>query len=249
MRKHFTFFAGFLTAILICVCATTAFAASGSISFNGAEVRLGGYTVLRENEYLTTEKGANIPSTLLYRDTSGETTCYVPVDAFVKALDMSAFWLKANEIVSVKLPVEMQVYGMSTSQEGSVCNNILEEIAPVSDAVGKKLVDVKQYKEKDGKTVTCTLPLVKNNGDYISITITNNGDRVLKFGLGVQRDGGNAMISTQIPAGKTVTRTVKILNAQAVSETPIVVSVSPTSEFIPNVDVTISAVQFKNASK
>lgn len=254
MKKHTSFFAGFLAALLVCVCATTALAASGNISFNGAEVRIGGYTIFRKNEQLTTEKGSAIPSTILFTDSLGGTTCYVPIDAFVKSMDMSAKWLTpvtpGNQTVAVSPSIELQAYGLSLDSEGSVCNNMLEEIAPVPDAAGKKLLDAKQYQQKDGEAVACALTPVKGSGDYVSVTITNNGQRMLKFGLGIQRKSGvNETIVTQIPAGATVTRTVKVLDAQAVSENPIFVSLKSASEYIPNVDATIAAVQFKTTPK
>lgn len=156
MKTHLSFAAELLTATLICLCVITALATSGSISFNGAEIRLGAHTILRKDEYLTTEAGASVPSTMLYTNETGETTCYVPINTFAKAIGTEAKWMGDSQIVRVSLLMELQIYGLSTDMEGTNYNHVLEEIAPVPNASGKTLLKEKHY-HQEAEAVTAVI--------------------------------------------------------------------------------------------
>lgn len=191
------------------------------------------------------EAGAEIPSTLLYTDAAGETTCYVPIDAFSQALGMETKQVQDSPIVTVHLPYELMSYGLKTDMEGTTYGDVLEEIAPVPGVSGKTLLKETHYQEKDA--VTTVMKPVRGNGDYVSITVTNHGKQALEFGIGTTKDGNSiGSVLSQAPAGKTVTRTVKILDMQKAMEEPIAVYVGSVSRIQSDVDATISAVQFKS---
>lgn len=246
MKKHTSFFAGLLTATLICLCTTGALAVSIGIMPNESEVRLGAHTLLRAKEYVTAKNGALIPSTLLVTDGKGGKNCYVPVEVFTRAMGIAAEETDNGKSVQVTLPDALLNYGLPTNMDGTTYKDVLEEIAPVSEASGKTLMEKKHFEEKEA--VTTALKPVRSNRNLVSITVTNHGEKALVWGLGLQQTSGeNETVKTQVPAGETVTRTVRILNMQSVINEPIFISVSGASQS-DGVNATISAVQFKGSA-
>lgn len=79
-RKHIgTFFGGFVTALALSACLTTALAASGSVSYNFANIALDGTQKITAGQDITAANGQKVPGSILYTDAAGGKTNYLPI--------------------------------------------------------------------------------------------------------------------------------------------------------------------------
>ena len=67
-RLAASFFSGAATALLAVSCLTTALAASGKVSYNFANVALGGETKITAGADITAANGQKVPGTILFTD-------------------------------------------------------------------------------------------------------------------------------------------------------------------------------------
>ena len=80
MKKRIASFAGgFLAALALTACLTTALAASGKVSYNFANVSLDGVTKITAGQDITASNGQKVPGSILYTDAAGGKTNYLPI--------------------------------------------------------------------------------------------------------------------------------------------------------------------------
>ena len=88
------------------------------------------------------------------------------------------------------------------------------------------------------------VPMSVGNGEYCSVTVTNHNSYPLLFTLGRAYNQGSDEIYTHIPAGQTVTRTVKFeKDPNALTSPKLLVAVGY-YEAIEDMHISIKAVQF-----
>lgn len=86
--------------------------------------------------------------------------------------------------------------------------------------------------------------MAAGNGEYCSVTVTNHNSYPLLFTLGRAYNQGSDEIYTHIPAGQTVTRTVKFeKDPDALTNPKLLVAVGY-YEAIEDMHISIKAVQF-----
>lgn len=103
MKKRMTsFFAGMTASALTLTLCTTALAASGQVSFNFAGVSLNGETKIAAGESITAANGQQIPGSILYTDSAGGKTNYLPVRAISELLGVEVGYDAATKTVLLK---------------------------------------------------------------------------------------------------------------------------------------------------
>ena len=86
------FFAGMLFSAALFGGLTTALAAAGGVSFNAVNLCMGGEAIFGKYEYLETEGGQKIPSSILYTDESGGGNTYLPLAYIASLLEVPVSW-------------------------------------------------------------------------------------------------------------------------------------------------------------
>ena len=208
-KKVLPFLCGALTAT---VCISTALAGasySGRISFNTNSLYLNGREIITAGESLTTEDGAEVPSSILYTDENGGGTYYVPIRPLAHALDMPATW--EDDAVFWKVEGDLAVNLLSTTGDNTTYSGYIQEIAPIAPGTGHKLLSPVHHGVDNFEA---ELELAPSKGDTVSITVTNHGSAAIVFNLGLRQDDTTLTTPTKVPAGETVTRSFRIL-AQA----------------------------------
>ncbi len=81
-----SFLSGAAAALLVCLCLTTALAASGKVSYNFANVALNGETKITAGQDITAANGQKVPGTILFTDAAGGKTNYLPIRAVSELL-------------------------------------------------------------------------------------------------------------------------------------------------------------------
>ena len=82
-----TFLGGFVTALVLTACLTTALAASGTVSYNFANVAI------------TAANGQKVPGSILYTDAAGGKTNYLPIRAISELLGVEIGYDSATKTV------------------------------------------------------------------------------------------------------------------------------------------------------
>lgn len=244
MKKHRSlpgFLAGMAAAFLLCCTAVTALAASGTVSFNTAHVSVNHNRILWRNKDLTTDAGAAIPSTILYTDEQGGTTNYVPIRYFAQAIGLPVEWNSVLQTVEVTVPDELALHLLPLSDPGCSWNGLYEEVDPIPAPEGKTLLSADCQQQE---AFTRSLSPNPAEGDYVSITITNNGPAPIQFSLGMLTGTAAITSPTQVPAGTTVTRTVKLLTDEGLTDHPLYLELDNARNVLRTIDAGISAVQF-----
>ena len=228
-------------AFLICCTAVTALAASGTVSFNAAHVSVNHNRILWRNKDLTTDAGAAIPSTILYTDEQGGTTNYVPIRYFAQAIGLPVEWNSVLQTVEVTVPDELALHLLPLSDPGCSWNGLYEEVDPIPAPEGKTLLSADCQQQE---AFTHSLSPNPAEGDHVSITITNNGPAPIQFSLGMLTGTAAITNPTQVPAGTTVTRTVKLLTDEGLTDHPLYLELDNARNVLRTIDAGISAVQF-----
>ena len=221
MKKHsriVSFLAGAVMTLVLCMSVTTALAVSGNISFNQIQVTLNGKTIASKGEDLTLSSGAKVPSSILYTDTNGNGTTYLPFRKLSENFDIPFSWDGGEKRISIgssclsellKLPLNC----CGSDGAGAVFNNSMNEVLPiVSSATPNLLSPVHHQAQTAFET---KLPVDEAKGNYISVIVTNHGDYPVEFRLGVVDDSenqGTVYTSSMVPADSTVTRTMRLLD-------------------------------------
>lgn len=215
-KKILPFLCGALTAT---ICVSTALAGasySGRISFNTNSLYLNGREILPAGESLTTDSGAEVPSSILYTDEHGGGTYYVPVRPLAHALEMPAKW--EEDAVLWKIEGDLAVNLLPVTSTSVIYSDYIQEVAPVVPEDGYKLLSQMHHAVENFEA---ELDLEQDKGNTVSITVTNHGSANIVFKLGVKQDNP-LTVSTKVPAGETVTRTFRVLSDVAPELVPYI---------------------------
>ena len=98
-RLAASFFSGAATALLAVSCLTTALAASGKVSYNFANVALGGETKITAGADITAANGQKVPGTILFTDAAGGKTNYLPIRAVSELLGVEIGYDSATKTI------------------------------------------------------------------------------------------------------------------------------------------------------
>ena len=160
-----SFFAGVLTATLLFAVITTALAASGSVTYNGINLTVGGKAILSKGEYLELASGEKVPSSILYVDQAGGGTTYLPMRYLAELLGVSVTWDQATGTADLK-----------NRQTVVEPDQLMQELAE------KWLVDGDYPKNDKGETYgpEILFDVVGHMPDLISTTATNGRDGYLR---------------------------------------------------------------------
>ena len=102
MKEHKrigTFFGGFVTALALTACLTTALAASGTVSYNFANVALDGTQKITAGQDITAANGQKVPGSILYTDAAGGKTNYLPIRTISELLGAEIGYDSATKTV------------------------------------------------------------------------------------------------------------------------------------------------------
>ena len=98
-RRVPSFLAGVLTTLLAVAMATTALAASGAISYNGATVTVGGEAQAAGD--ITTAEG-QAPGSIQFTDAAGNVTHYLPLETIDQLPGVDAVYDPATKTVKLE---------------------------------------------------------------------------------------------------------------------------------------------------
>lgn len=192
------------------ICVSTALAGgsySGRISFNTNSLLMNGKEVLTAGESLTTEAGAQVPSSILYTDENGGGTYYVPIRPFAQALDAEVNW--DEDAIYWGVEGEQAVKLLPTVDDSNtVYDGYIEDIEAVLPEDGVTLLREEYRGTENFKT---TLIPEGNKGNMVSVIVTNQGQSDIVFRLGIQKDDTVVATSIRVPDGEVRVRTFRML--------------------------------------
>ena len=100
MKKRIASFpGGFLSALTLSACLTTALAASGKVSYNFANVALDGTQKITAGQDITAANGQKVPGSILYTDEAGGKTNYLPIRTISELLGTEIGYDSATKTV------------------------------------------------------------------------------------------------------------------------------------------------------
>ena len=100
MKKRIASFpGGFLAALTLSACLTTALAASGKVSYNFANVALDGTQKITAGQDITAANGQKVPGSILYTDEAGGKTNYLPIRTISELLGTEIGYDSATKTV------------------------------------------------------------------------------------------------------------------------------------------------------
>lgn len=233
------FLCGVLTTV---ICVSTVLAGgsySGRISFNTNSLLMNGKEVLTAGESLTTEAGAQVPSSILYTDENGGGTYYVPVRPFAQALDAEVNW--DEDAIYWGVEGEQAVKLLPTVDDSNtVYDGYIEDIEAVLPKDGMTLLREEYRGTENFET---TLVPRKNEGNAVSVIVTNQGHSDIVFRLGVQKDDAVIATSIRVPAGEVGVRTFRMLPDYESNAKPYIEVGNGAGVFQEN-RFTVTAIQF-----
>lgn len=100
MKKRIASFAGgFLAALALSACLTTALAAAGKVSYNFVNVSMDGAPKITAGQDITAANGQKVPGSILYTDEAGGKTNYLPIRAISELLGVEIGYDSASRTV------------------------------------------------------------------------------------------------------------------------------------------------------
>ncbi len=251
-QSRLNFWKGFFSAALVFGCISSAMAVSGTVSFSQVTLAMNGRAVFSKGESLKASNGQSIPSSISYIDETGGGTTYLPLAYVSRLLDTPVFWDGTTGTVSLGTFKGINGEGISVTEPGKESSSlpltregqvagVFTEISPIK-ADGFPILEKTEYRSTADYSVKT--PVQVGNGNCISVTMTNKGTNGLVLMLGREYTVGRELISTQVPAGQTVTRTLQIGKVSDGLIPWLSVRVSYYGAMPQNMDFTISAVQF-----
>lgn len=228
-------------AIISAVFVSSALAGAeyiGKISFNTNSLYLNGHEILTAGESMITDKGTEVPSSILYTDEHGGGTYYVPVRPLAHALEMPATW--EEDAILWKVEGDLAVNLLSTSGDGAIFNNYIQEVTTIIQEDGYELVSTEHNAVENYEAA---LELRKNKGNTVSITVTNHGSANLVFSLGVKQNDNSIICPTKVPSGQTVTRTFRVLSEDTSGAVPYI-NIGNADDTFHKHNFTVQVVQF-----
>lgn len=245
------FLKGFLAAVLVFGCISSAVAASGTVSFSQVRLAKNGNTVFSQGESLTSGNGQPIPSSLTYTDAGGGGTTYLPLAYVSRLLDTPVSWDGATNTVSLGTYQGVSSDGLSIVEQddGSFLPltrvgrkaGPFTEVEPVQSE-GFPILARTEY--RSAEEYEFDTPVQTRMGNYISVTVTNTGKDHLILMIGRKYTIGQELISTQVPAGQTVTRTFRVDQTGDGLSPRFYAMVTYYGALSQDMDFTISAAQF-----
>lgn len=264
-EKITSFLSGVVSCTLVLGLVTTALAATGNVSFGRVNVRLNSKEVFAQGDELRTDAGRAIPSSITYTDETGGDTTYVPLSYLSRLLDTPVSWDQASRTVKLGYSAAPPGDGKPGSGGSLVetddpsagltalpLHAVGSVAAPFQEVEPITTDDMKQgisyaiaptdYTSQEG--YENAVSMAAGNGEYCSVTVTNHNSYPLLFTLGRAYNQGSDEIHTHIPAGQTVTRTVKFeKDPDALTNPKLLVAVGY-YEAIEDMHISIKAVQF-----
>lgn len=255
-KKHpvIPFLSGVLATVLTMGCVTTALAASGLVEFSPVGLQLNRKAIFAAGDSVETESGQSVPSSLLYTDEAGGGTTYLPLRTIAELLDVPITWDGENNTVvlgrSGTNDYTIIVGGLEQNWDKLPLNRVGEkvgpftEVEPVGQPTGETATWLKNAHYRAEADFDWEMQFIRENHRYLSVTVTNNGDKPLMFRAGHRYITGQDMLDTQIPAGATVTRTFEAEESGAGIYPTFAVDICTASPEGGTVDIDISAVEF-----
>lgn len=259
MKKKITSFTtGFLTAVLLLALCTTALAVSGQVEYNRAGISLFGEDQVRAGESFTAPNGQQVPSVITYVDNAGGKTNYLSVRQIAELLDVEINWdaqknrvnfgqdRSAKQKLTIGEASESLPANPATPVFGTV-SGPFTEIDP-AQAAGKTLSGVLQDNTKVQTTCGYSTggTFFPTNGNYIVLTITNNGTTTQVSNAGRARTMGGFdgnFTSVDIAPGQTLTRAFYI--ADGAKELESTLSLGVYDKGVAESNITVSLKQYK----
>lgn len=247
------FLKGFLSAALVFGCISGALAASGTVSFSQVRLAMNGNAIFDQGESLTASNGQPIPSSITYTDAAGGGTTYLPLACISRLLDTPISWDGATHTVSLGTYKGVASGGASLILETDDGSSLpltrmgrkagpFTEVEPIQSE-GFPIMAKTAY--RSAEEYKYDTPVQAHNGNHISVTITNKGTDHLVLLIGREYTVGQELISTQVPAGQTVTRTFRVDQTNDGLSPKFCAVVTYYSGLTQDMDFEISAVQFK----
>lgn len=240
MKKVRPFLSGILVGVLLTACITGAVAVGGSLREGNTAVVVNGSVLLAAGSTVQGNNGAPIPSTVLYTDALGGITHYVPVRAFSEALGMDVVWNSGTKAVEITAAGDAATAVLPLNLPGVQYGNAFEEIAPITDRDGQRLQTIPSH---IGTALNTYLQVDQEKGDTISITVTNRGTAPIQWSLGVE-SADQSFGVTRVPAGTTVTRTLKSIMPKGKELPQISINVGNAAEITREINLSMTIDQF-----
>jgi hypothetical protein len=144
MKEHKrigTFFGGFVTALALTACLTTALAASGTVSYNFANVALDGTQKITAGQDITAANGRKVPGSILYTDEAGGKTNYLPIRAISELLGVEIGYDSASRTV---------LLGKQPAQPSNGGGDVIDLRTPTTVPENPRRGDVDLIKSRGG---------------------------------------------------------------------------------------------------
>ena len=144
MKEHKrigTFFGGFVTALALTACLTTALAASGTVSYNFANVALDGTQKITAGQDITAANGQKVPGSILYTDEAGGKTNYLPIRTISELLGVEIGYDSATKTV---------LLGKQPAQPSNGGGDVIDLRTPTTVPENPRRGDVDLIKSRGG---------------------------------------------------------------------------------------------------
>lgn len=260
MKKHVSFLAGVLCALMVVSLGTTALAAEGLLSYNKVGVTLFGETEVKAGETYTAANGQNVPSSITYTDAAGGLTNYLSIRQIAELLDADIDWNSATGSVEIAPPsqgggVSVEVDGDVIHQSGSGSSSKPDSVAAPFQLVETKIpgTSTKVHTLLSEATFQSSSDFDQvfqyrdGWGQYINITVANNntkGNAIVNLYRYKTIGTHDRFPSIEVAPGETVTTTV-LVDESAVTDLTGRLGMNITySDEGSQVNVTVKAVQF-----
>ena len=251
MKRFGTFAAGMAVMLLICSLAGGASAAGGQVEFNRAGISLFGEDHVRAGESYTAPNGQQVPSVITYVDNAGGKTNYLSFRQISELLNVDINWDAQKNRVNFgqdRSADQKLTIGTTPPEAGSqnTVHGPFTEIDP-DKAAGKTLTGVLQ--DNTRVQTTCGYStggtFYPSNGNYIVLTVTNNGSTTQISNAGRARTlgGFDTFASVRIAPGETLTRAFYI--ADDAKELESTLSLGVYDEGVAESDITVSLKQYE----
>lgn len=251
MKRFGTFAAGMAVMLLICSLAGGTSAAGGQVEFNRAGISLFGEDHVRAGESYTAPNGQQVPSVITYVDNAGGKTNYLSVRQISELLNVDINWDAQKNRVNFgqdRSADQKLTIGTTPPEAGSqnTVHGPFTEIDP-DKAAGKTLTGVLQ--DNTRVQTTCGYStggtFYPSNGNYIVLTVTNNGSTTQISNAGRARTlgGFDTFASVRIAPGETLTRAFYI--ADDAKELESTLSLGVYDEGVAESDITVSLKQYE----
>lgn len=258
MKKHGSFVAGMAAMLLAISFVGGASAASSQVEYNQAGISLFGEDKVFAGENYKAPNGQEVPSVITYVDFTGGKTNYLSIRQISELLGIEVRWDSQKNRVNLGAdPADYVVVG-GKEGDGSIPANATKPVLGIvhgpfteidpAKAVGRSLTGVLQDNTKVQTTCGYSLEstFYPEDGNYIVLTITNNGSAVqtVTAGRALTLGGFDKFTSVDISAGETLTRAFYIADGAEELESALACGVYAKGGSGLS-DITVSLKQYK----